>query len=45
LERKQHAEKGGKATCKKEKHEKEGKPIHIRVRVFHKVCNGYNLVK
>jgi hypothetical protein len=47
LERKKHAEKEGKETCKKEnpRVRRQDKPNHIRVRVFDKGCNGYNLVK
>jgi hypothetical protein len=35
---KQHAR--GKAMCRE-----EDKPIHIRIRVFDKDCNDYNIVK
>jgi hypothetical protein len=43
--RKKHAEKEGKATCKRKSNvEEEDKPNH-RVRVFDKDCNGYKPVK
>jgi hypothetical protein len=51
--RKEHAEKEGKAACKRKINVQEEKqhgkkarnPIHDRVRFFDKGCNGYKLIK
>jgi ribosomal protein S9 len=47
MERKQHAKKEGKTTCKRKSNvaRRKDKPNHDRVRVFDKDCNDYKPVK